>query len=219
MRIFLDTADVKAVEKFYQLGILDGVTTNPTHLAKAGGNPVSLIKHLSTIMPDGLISVEVTERDEKKVYAQALKISELGENILVKIPAHEKYYSIINQLVIKEVPLNITLIFTAIQALIMAKMGVDFVSPFVGRLDDISADGMQLVDDIKELFDMYEYEANILAASLRSVKDVLNALKAGADVVTVPVEVAEKMIRHPLTENGMEKFLSDWEKLGYSQFP
>lgn len=218
MKIFLDTANVKRVKELVQMGIIDGVTTNPTHLAKEKEKPLTIIKELVQIVP-GDISVEVTEIKPDAVYTQAKKIAKIAKNIVVKIPCHADYYPVIKKLVEEKVQINITLVFSLIQALFMCKLGVKYISPFIGRLDDIDADGIQLLYDIREMIDNYGYHTEIIAASIRSVKNLHEAVTAIVNVATIPLDVFEKAITHPLTDQGMEKFLDDWKKLGIRQFP
>ncbi len=219
MNIFLDTADIDAIKKWAQTGIIDGVTTNPTHLSKEGANPLEVIKEICAIVPDGEISVEVTEQDPHAVYEQAKKIAALAPNVLVKVPCHLKYYEIINRLQQEEVPLNITLVFSLEQGLMMSKLGVNYISPFVGRLDDIGVNGSELLYQLCDMRDQYDFETGILAASIRSAKHFQEAILAGVDAITVPSKVLEEVTQHQLTDAGMEKFNADWEKLGIRKFP
>lgn len=219
MKIFLDTANLEGIKKWALTGLIDGVTTNPTHLSKEGRNPKDQVLAICAALPDGEISVEVTEQDPDAVYKQAKDIASLADNIVVKIPCHHQYYSVIRRLVEEEVPLNITLVFTLIQGLMMCKLGVRYISPFVGRWDDIDVDGIALLPEMREMVDEYGFDSGILAASLRHVRHVHDAILAGADVATVTIPVFEKMIEHPLTDQGMRTFKADWEKLGIKQFP
>lgn len=219
MKIFLDTANSDDIKKYNNYGIIDGVTTNPTHLYKAGKNPTEAVKEIMQILKNGSISVEVTEENPDAVYQQAKKIAQLGPNIVVKVPCHQKYYQVIHALVEEGVPLNITLVFSLLQSLMMCKLGVRYISPFVGRLDDIDTDGSGLLHDLRHMIDTYQYKTQILAASIRSVSDFHQAVMAGADVITLPVEVLDKAMHHPLTDKGMALFLDDWHKLGYKSFP
>lgn len=219
MKLFLDTADINAIKRLKSTGLLDGVTTNPSHLSKAGGNPLEKINEICALLPDGEISVEVTENEPEQVYHQALKIAKLHPNILVKIPCHAKFYPIIHRLVEENIKLNITLVFTLIQSIMMAKLGVHYVSPFIGRWEDIDVDGNLLLHELREAFDQYDYETGILAASLRQVRHIHEAITAGADAITLPPELFEKSIEHILTNQGIEKFNHDWKKLGITKFP
>ena len=219
MKIFLDTANVAAIKKWSATGLIDGITTNPTNLSKEGGNPKKIVLDICKILPEGHISIEITNHEPKKVYEQAKAISKLAKNVWVKIPCHAQYYEIIQRLVDEEVKLNITLVFTVLQSLMMCKLGVYYISPFVGRWDDIDVDGMAFIPQIREMIDFYGYETKILAASIRGVQNFHEAITAGADAITVPVAVFEKSLSNPLTDSGIEKFTSDWKKLGIKQFP
>jgi len=219
MKIFLDTADSKAIQHWTQTGIIDGVTTNPTHLSREGGDPVKKVLEICALLPKGEISVEVTEKDPQRVYEQAKAIAALAKNVMVKIPCHVDYYHVIHKLVQEGVPLNITLVFTVIQSLMMCKLGVRYVSPFIGRWDDIDVEGFKILHRIREMIDQYGYKTQILAASLRHVRHLHHAIMSGADVATVPVDVLAKAVEHPLTDRGIEKFDADWQKLGIRKFP
>lgn len=219
MKIFLDTANIDAIKKWHKTGLIDGITTNPTHLAKEGGDPVKQVREICASIHDGDVSVEVTEVEPHKVYEQAKKIRALADNIVVKVPCHHEYYDVIHKLVAEKVPLNITLVFTLIQGLLMSKLGVKYISPFVGRWDDIDSDGIVVLSELRAMIDQYDYKTEILAASLRGVRHMHDAILSGADIATVPIAVMEKMTEHVLTDQGMEKFNSDWKKLGITQFP
>lgn len=219
MKLFLDTANVQAVKKWTATGLIDGVTTNPTHLSKEGSEPKKRVLELCALLPNGQISVEVTEKEPEAVYKQAKAIAALAPNIIVKIPCAALYYETIKKLVDEKVPLNITLVFTLPQALMMCKMGVNIISPFIGRLDDIDSEGIDILPELRDMVDYYGYETEILAASLRSVRHLHKSINAGVDIVTLPVEVFEKALEHPLTEAGMLKFDADWQKLGVKLFP
>lgn len=219
MKIFLDTANIELIKRWAQTGLLDGVTTNPTHLSKEGGNPTEVVLTICDLLPDGSISIEVTETDPDAVYLQARKIAALSDNVAVKVPCHAQYYSVIKKLVEEDISLNITLVFSLTQGLMMAKLGVDYVSPFVGRLDDQGSDGVELVRQLRHMFDWYGFETQILAASIRDTAHFERVIMAGADIATVPVAVFEQSLAHPLTDAGMEKFLADWKKLNISTFP
>lgn len=219
MKIFLDTANVEEIKKWVNTGIIDGITTNPTLLSKEGKDPKKQILEICAIFPTGDISVEVTEADEKAVYTQAKEIAALSKNITVKIPCHKNYYAIIKQLVDEGISINITLVFTLIQSLMMCKLGVKYISPFIGRWDDIDVNGSELLYEIRDMIDRYSYDTQILSASLRNVRHLHEAINAGADVATLPAEVLEKSLNHILTNQGMEKFCADWKKLGIRQFP
>jgi transaldolase len=219
MKIFLDTAHVADIKKWLATGLIDGVTTNPSLLSQHGSNPRERIAEICALMGSADVSVEVTETEAQKVYAQARAIAGLAKNVVVKIPCHIDYYPVIHQLTQEKIPLNITLVFTVLQGLMMAKLGVKYISPFVGRLDDIGGDGLLVVDELKEMLCEYDFDTQVLAASIRGVRDLHEAAMSGADVATVPVAVLEKAVAHPLTDRGMALFNNDWQKLGIKQFP
>jgi transaldolase len=219
MKIFLDTADVKAIEQWVQTGIIDGVTTNPTHLSREGDDPVHAIQEICSLLPHGSISVEVTEVEPKAVYAQAKKIAELAPQIAVKIPCHIKYYAVIKELANAGVSLNITLVFSLMQGLAMCKFGVDYISPFIGRLEDINVSGINLLEELVRMRYAYGFDTEVLASSIRTIEQLHDVITVGADIATVPVAVLEKAVVHPLTDKGMQIFLDDWKKLGLAQFP
>lgn len=219
MKFFLDTAHYTALVKAKETGLLDGVTTNPTHLSKEGGNLVELIKKIAQLLAPCDVSVEVTEKDPHEVYAQAHAIAGLASNIVVKIPCHPVYLPVITKLVHEGVPLNITLIFSAVQGLCMAKLNVKYISPFVGRLDDVDSDGISVIQDLRQILDLYSFETQILAASLRSVRHIHAAALMGADCATIPAELFEHMLDHPLTDKGIALFDHDWKTLGIEKFP
>jgi transaldolase len=188
-------------------------------LSKEGADPVEQVKEICAIMLDGEVSVEVTEKEPDAVYKQAKEIAKLAKNVVVKVPCHTDYYVTIRKLIADGIPLNITLVFSLIQSLMMCKLGVRYISPFVGRLNDIGEDGALLLQEIRTMIDGYGYETQMLAASIRGVQDLHNAIMAGADVATVPVNVLEKATQHVLTDKGMAQFDADWQKLGIKQFP
>ncbi|MFA6066299.1 MAG: transaldolase family protein [Candidatus Babeliaceae bacterium] len=219
MKIFLDTAHIQNIQKWSNSGLIDGITTNPTSLSKEAGLPIEVIKNICKLMGDSPVSVEVTEKDPNAVFEQAKKIAAISDNVVVKIPCWPEYCSVIKKLVDANISLNITLVFTALQGLMMAKLGVDYISPFIGRLEDIDGAGLQVVSDVREIFDTYGYETEILAASVRSVWHMHQAALHGADIVTVSTDIFEKSLYHPLSEIGIDIFEADWKKLGVKQFP
>ena len=219
MKLFIDTADDQLIQKWVATGLVDGVTTNPTTLSKQSAAPSTLIKNICALLPEGIVSVEITEQEPKAVYEQAVRIAAIAENVVVKIPCAVQYYPVIDQLVKREISINITLIFSVAQATMMAKLGVEMVSPFVGRLDDSGANGIQMLTDICTVYEIFSYDTAVLAASIRSVQKFEQALLAGADAVTVPVQVLEGMTQHILTDKGMQSFDEDWKKAGIRQFP
>jgi len=219
MKIFLDTANVAAIRKWARTGLINGVTTNPTHLSKEGGDPVAHVKEICKILPKGDISVEVTEKEPESIYKQALAIAKLSDNVVVKVPCHHAYYEIIHRLVKDGIKLNITLVFSLVQGLLMSKLGVLYISPFIGRLNDIDADGIEVLSELCTMVEIYNYNTQVLAASIRGVPDLDGAIMVGAHAATVPIAVFEKAINHVLTDQGIEKFDADWQKLGIKQFP
>ena len=219
MKIFIDTANVEAIKKWEKTGIIDGITSNPTLLSKEGGDPKKQVLEICKLMAGKDVSVEVTEKKPSDVYKQAKEIAKLADNIVVKIPCHLSYYPVIHRLSQEGIKLNITLVFTVIQGMMMCKLGVKYISPFIGRWDDIDVDGIALLDEMRIIIDQYNYSTQLLAASLRNTRHVHDAIIAGADVGTIPVPVLEKITRHPLTDQGIMKFDADWQKMGIKQFP
>jgi len=220
MKIFLDTANLQSIKHWALTGLIDGVTTNPTHLSKESGDIKKLLKEICETVANGDVSIEVTETDPQKVYAQAKQIAAIAKNVTVKIPCHKDYYDIIKKLVDEGISINVTLVFTVIQSLLMCKLGVKYISPFIGRWDDIEVNGIDILEKMKFMIEEYDFEkTKIIAASIRHVKHFHDAIMAGADVATVPINVLEKAVTHPLTDRGMKKFLDDWQKLEIKQFP
>src|SRR4029078_5266771 len=212
MKIFLDTANVESIEKYNELGVVDGITTNPTLLSKEKGNPIKTMKKIVEIMK-GPVSLEVVAIDFDKMLEESLKLAKYGENVVVKIPMTMAGLKVVHSLTKKGIKTNVTLIFSANQALLAAKAGATYVSPFIGRLDDIGAEGLNLVSEIVQIFASYDISTQLLVASVRHTLHVIEAAKMGADVVTLPPDILDKMIRHPLTDKGLDSFLSDWKKL------
>jgi transaldolase len=212
MKIFLDTANVASIEKYNELGVVDGITTNPTLLSKEKGNPIKTMKKIVEIMK-GPVSLEVVAIDFDKMLEESLKLAKYGENVVVKVPMTMDGLKVVHALTRKGIKTNVTLIFSANQALLAAKAGATYVSPFIGRLDDIGAEGLNLVSEIVQIFASYDISTQLLVASVRHPLHVIEAAKMGADVVTLPPDILDKMIRHPLTDKGLDSFLSDWKKL------
>lgn len=217
MKIFLDTAHLPDIEQWSYL--IDGITTNPSNLSKEKNNPTQQILKICSLMSRQDVSVEVTEKKPNAVYTQAKKIAQLAPNVVVKIPCYAAYYPVIKKLVEEDIPLNITLLFSLNQGLFMCKLGVRYISPFVGRIDDNDGDGSALFYSLREMVDRYGYQTQILAASLRHITHLHEAIAAGADVATVPPELLKKATEHILTEKGIELFEADWNTLGISHFP
>jgi len=212
MKIFLDTANVASIEKYNELGVVDGITTNPTLLSKEKGNPIETMKKIVEII-EGPVSLEVVAIDYDKMLEESLKLAKYGKNVVVKIPMTMDGLKVVHALTRKGIKTNVTLIFSANQALLAAKAGATYVSPFIGRLDDIGAEGLNLVSEIVQIFASYDISTQLLVASVRHPLHVIEAAKMGADVVTLPPDILDKMIRHPLTDKGLDSFLSDWKKL------
>ncbi len=210
MKFFLDTANVEKIKYFAYMGLVDGITTNPSLIAKEGRNFEDVIREITQIV-DGPISAEVLSTNSENMIQEALKLSEIHENIVIKIPMTKDGIKATHVLANKGIKVNMTLIFSPSQALLAAKAGARYVSPFVGRLDDISHDGMKLISTIREILDNYDFDCEIIVASIRHPLHVVEAARMGADIATIPPDVLEKMFKHPLTDIGLEKFLNDWK--------
>ena len=213
MKFFLDTGSIEEIRKAAATGILDGVTTNPSLVAKAGAKDFrALIKEIASIV-DGPISAEVTATDTDGMIKQAMELREIHPNVVVKIPLLREGIAALARVAPQGVKVNVTLCFSATQALLAAKAGATYISPFVGRLDDISHIGMDIIRDIRTIYDNYGFTTQILTASVRNPIHVLEAALAGSDVATMPLSVFDALFKHPLTDIGNEKFLADWKKL------
>jgi transaldolase len=211
MKIFLDTASLKEIKEAAALGVIDGITTNPSLLAKEDGAPEEILQEICRLV-DGPISAEVVATDVDGMVREGRQWAKLHKNIVVKCPCTADGLKATKILAREGHRVNMTLIFSAPQALLSAKAGASFVSPFVGRLDDIAAVGMELVSDIVQIFDNYDYECEVLAASLRGPVHVLEAAKVGAHIGTMPPSVFAALLKHPLTDIGLKRFLEDWDK-------
>jgi transaldolase len=209
MKFFLDTANLDKITYFTSLGLVNGVTTNPSLIAKEGKEFLPTIKEILKIV-DGPVSVEVIGSTSVEMIKEAREFSKLAKNVLVKIPFTKEGVKATQILSKENIDVNMTLVFSASQALIAAKSGASYVSPFVGRLDDISHEGMELVEQIKTIFDNYNFKTEIIVASIRSPKQVVEAAIVGADIATIPPDVLELMFNHPLTDVGIKKFMKDW---------
>ena len=212
MKIFLDTASLAEIREAATLGVVDGITTNPSLLAKEKGDPEEILLEICKTI-DGPISAEVTATDAEGMLREGRHYASLHKNIVVKCPCTSEGLKATKQLTAEGKRVNMTLVFSATQALLAAKAGARFVSPFVGRLDVIATPGMELVADIIQIFDHYDYECEVLAASLRGPMHVLEAARMGADIGTMPMSVFQALVKHPLTDIGLNKFLDDWEKV------
>jgi transaldolase len=212
MKFFLDTANVEEIKKAMEMGLVDGITTNPTLLAKEKRDPSLTIKEILSLVR-GPVNLEVLATDAKGMIAEAKQLTTLGEQVVVKIPMTEEGMKAVRALHEDGIRTNVTLIFQAVQALIAAKAGADYVSPFVGRLDDISTVGMEIVSDIATIYSNYGFETEIIVASVRNPLHVLEAATMGADIATIPFAVIKQLMKHPLTDIGLERFLKDYESL------
>jgi transaldolase len=210
MKIFIDTANVEEIKKAAVLGVLDGVTTNPSLIAKEGRDLKEVIEEICSIV-DGPISAEVISLDSVKMVEEAKELIKLHKNIVIKIPMCAEGLKAVSILSKQGIKTNVTLIFSAQQALLAAKAGATFVSPFMGRLDDIGNGGIQVIEDIAQIFDYYGINTEIISASIRTPMHVLDCAKAGSHIATIPYKVIVQMISHPLTDAGIEKFLEDYK--------
>ena len=212
MKLFIDTANVDYIREANDLGVICGVTTNPSLMAKEGRDFKEVVTEITSIV-DGPISAEVISMEAKGMVEEALELAKIHPNIVIKIPMCAEGLKATKILHAKGVKTNVTLIFSAVQALLAARAGATYVSPFLGRLDDIGQDGMILIEDIAEIFDLHGIDTEIIAASIRHPIHVLEAAKAGAHIATVPYNILMQMINHPLTKSGIERFLKDWESV------
>jgi transaldolase len=212
MQFFIDSADLGEIKKALALGLCDGVTTNPSLVAKTGRAFGDVLREIVSIVP-GPISAEVTSTDAEGMLREARHYAKFGEQVVVKIPLIVEGLRAVKVLHDEGVKTNVTLCFSAVQALLAAKAGASYISPFVGRLDDVSTDGMQLIADIVQIYRNYDFPTQVLVASVRHPIHVLEAAKLGADVATIPFAVIEQLAKHPLTDLGLKKFLADWEKV------
>jgi transaldolase len=213
MKFFIDTANVDEIRKANELGMVDGVTTNPTLVAKEGREFEGLIKEICDIV-DGPVNAEVVSVDTEGMIREARKLVKLADNIVVKIPLIEEGLKAVRVLAQEGIKTNVTLCFSPVQALMAAKAGAAYISPFVGRLDDISQAGMDLAEQIITIYENYAFETEVIVASIRNPVHVLDAALMGADIATIPYKVIQQLIKHPLTDIGLDKFLADWKKLG-----
>jgi len=213
MKFFVDTADVNDIRELNDYGFLDGVTTNPSLIMKAGRPMLEVIKEICEVVK-GPVSAEVTATEYAEMMREADILSKLGDNIAIKVPLTLDGLKACKALTGDGRMVNVTLCFSANQALLAAKAGATFISPFIGRLDDINIDGMQLIADIRTIYDNYDFKTEILAASIRTANHVREAALIGADVATVPPAVLKDLIKHPLTDKGLSAFLADWAKTG-----
>lgn len=212
MQFFIDTADVEEIREANSLGVLDGVTTNPSLIAKSGRKFRDVIEEVCEIV-DGPVSAEVIAVDKDGIVKEGRELAKIAPNIVVKVPLITEGIKALKVLSGEGIKTNVTLCFSSVQALLAAKNGATYISPFIGRLDDINHEGMEGIREIRQIYDNYGYETKILAASIRGTLHIRDAALVGADVVTVPFSIFQKIIKHPLTDIGLERFLKDWEKV------
>lgn len=213
MKFFIDTADLDEIKEAHDLGVLDGVTTNPSLCAKIG--VADFEGHIAKIcnMIEGDVSAEVVSTTYDEIVPEARNLAQIADNVVVKVPLIKDGIKAIKTLSEEGIRINCTLCFSATQAMIAAKAGAAYISPFIGRLDDISEDGMQLIADVVQIYENYGFETEVLAASIRHPMHVLEAARLGADVATMPLKVIDQLLHHPLTDSGLERFLADWDSL------
>ncbi len=212
MKIFIDTANLDEIKQAKEFGILDGVTTNPTLLAREGKPPLKQLEAICRIV-DGPVSAEVIALQSDEMIKEARDLSRIADNIVIKIPLTLEGLKAVKVLEAEGIRTNVTLCFSAMQALLVGKAGASYISPFVGRLDDISDDGMRLIEDIISIYDNYGFDTEIIVASVRHPMHVYWAAKLGADIATIPFKTISQLIKHPLTDIGIERFLKDWQSL------
>jgi transaldolase len=212
MKIFLDTANIESIKKYNDMGLIDGITTNPTLLSKEKGNPAEIMREIVNIVR-GPVSLEVIGITMEEMINEAHRLKKYGQNVVVKIPMIPDGLKVVKKLKEQGIQTNVTLIFSANQAILAAKAGAAYVSPFIGRLDDVGHEGMTVISEIMQIFKNYQFNTEVLVASVRHPLHVTEAGKIGAHVVTLPPDILGKMISHSLTDKGLSTFLSDWEKV------
>ena len=215
MQFFLDTADLKEIQQGLEWGMVDGITSNPSLIAKEGKNYLDAVKEIAELVP-GPVSGEVLATDYDTMLEQAHKLATLAENVVIKVPLTPDGLRACRALRGEGTKVNVTLCFSASQALLAAKTGATYISPFIGRLDDVSTDGMHLIEQVVTIYNNYDFETQVLVASARHPLHIVQSALLGADVVTMPFKVMEQLYKHPLTDVGLEKFISDWKKTGRS---
>ena len=211
----MDGSDIEKIRKFSELGLIDGVTTNPSIILKSGKNMIEVISELASLV-SGSVSAEVSALDSNKMVEEGVKLSQIAKNVTVKLPITWDGLAACNSLSKKGISVNMTLCFSASQAILAAKAGAEYVSPFIGRLDDLNLEGIDLISDIKLIYSNYKFPTKILAASIRTINHVKQCALLGADVATIPIEVFEKLVKHSLTDAGLNQFTTDWQKTGQS---
>ncbi|RMH62130.1 MAG: fructose-6-phosphate aldolase [Calditrichaeota bacterium] len=212
MKFFIDTANLEQIKEAASIGVLDGVTTNPTLIAREKGNPIDIYKQICEIV-DGPVNAEVISLDTEGMLKEGRELAKLHDNIVVKIPMTKEGLKAVKVFASEGISTNVTLVFNPMQALFAARAGASFISPFVGRLDDISTNGMDLIGQIVQIFDNYAIETEIIVASIRHPMHVVESAMMGADIATIPFAVIEKMLKHPLTDRGIEAFMNDYKKV------
>lgn len=212
MKIFIDSADINEIREAQKLGVIDGVTTNPSLISKTGRPFDEVVKEICAEV-SGPISLEVISLDSEGMVAEARKLAKISENVVVKVPMTTEGLKAVKILHEESIKTNVTLVFSPVQALLAAKAGATYISPFVGRLDDIGHNGMEMVDQILEILGNYSFEAEVIVASIRNPLHVIDAALMGAGVATIPFKVIQQLSKHPLTDIGIERFLKDWEKV------
>ena len=215
MQLFLDGSDIDKIREYSEFGLVDGVTTNPSIILKSGKNMIEVISELAQIV-SGSVSAEVSALDSDKMVQEGIKLSEIAKNVTVKLPITWNGLRACKTLSKKGISVNMTLCFSSTQALLAAKAGAEYVSPFIGRLDDLNLEGIDLISDIKLIYSNYKFSTKILAASIRTINHVKQCAHIGADVATIPLDIFERLVKHPLTDSGLSQFTADWEKTGQS---
>lgn len=212
MKLFIDTANVNEIREIANWGVVDGVTTNPSLIAKEKRDFKEVVTEITGIV-DGPISAEVVSLKHDEMVEEAKELAKIHKNIIIKVPMTEEGLIAVKELHAMGIKTNVTLVFTSTQALLAAKAGASYVSPFLGRLDDISTDGLNLIEEIMDIFDNYDYDTKVIAASVRHPMHVVECARLGCDIATVPYKVFKQMLHHPLTDSGIERFLKDWESV------
>lgn len=212
MKLFIDTANVDEIKEIAEWGVVDGVTTNPSLIAKEKRDFKEVVTEITGIV-DGPISAEVVSLKHDEMVEEAKELAKIHKNIIIKVPMTEEGLIAVKELHAMGIKTNVTLVFTSTQALLAAKAGASYVSPFLGRLDDISTDGLNLIEEIMDIFDNYDYDTEVIAASVRHPMHVVECARLGCDIATVPYKVFKQMLHHPLTDSGIERFLKDWESV------
>jgi transaldolase len=212
MKIFLDTANIESIRRYNDMGIIDGVTTNPSLLSKEKGDPRQIMNEIVRII-NGPVSLEVIGTDYEVMMEEAHRLKKYGQNVVVKVPMIPAGLKAVKSLKKDGIPTNVTLIFSSNQAILAAKAGASYISPFIGRLDDNGQDGINIIREITQIFNNYKFETEILVASIRHPLHVIEAGKCGANIVTLPPEILHKILIHPLTDKGLSSFISDWNKV------